>query len=185
MSENDVQHQNTDEKLDFPSLNLLYELAKERLASQQEQKDILDSKANFILGSATALVSAALVLQAVSQPQHATPLPVYCIVRTNAPLHALPMIILLVMYLIVLFSAFPAYKIRIYKYAPELEELYKNYLFEDESETKAKVFRAMLTAYRENIITIGNKVLWLKVAFVFLGVEAMALVVYLLYQTTC
>ncbi len=54
---------NTNEQCTFPSLELSLELAREHLAIQREQVNVLDNKANFIIISATTLVSTALIIQ--------------------------------------------------------------------------------------------------------------------------
>src|SRR5205085_10814142 len=84
----------------FPSLDLIFELTKESITAQREQANALDSKANFVLGSATALISAALVLQAVLLSSLNTPLhqqsavlPFYCsLLTTNMFLRSLPLL---------------------------------------------------------------------------------------------
>jgi hypothetical protein len=65
MSKNDSNNQKINTQYDFPCLDLIFELTKDRISNQLERVNALDSKANFVLGSATALVGAALVLQAV------------------------------------------------------------------------------------------------------------------------
>lgn len=199
--------------LKYPSLTIISELTKERVAGQMEQVNALDSKANFVLGSATALVSAALILQAVlltAQPittttqstpsvtssptlltptrslstvtSHTTSAYTYYSLFTNSIFHSLPLLLLIVVYITVMVSAFLAYRIRAYKQAPEPTELYEHYLFEKEETTKAEVFRAMLEAYKLNVITINKKVRWLNTAFLFLGLEALVLAIVLLFQ---
>src|SRR5438876_577381 len=157
MTGDDSLPESANKEYNFPSLDLIFELTKERVASQREQANALDSKANFVLGSATTLVRAALVLQAVllasqgalSHPQFAV-LSWYCSTLLNKFLRFLPLLILLIVYLIVMLSAFLAYTIRRYRYAPDPEELYRSYLYRQESSTKAEVFRAMLETYKEN-----------------------------------
>jgi hypothetical protein len=172
----------------FPSLDLIFELTKEAIAVQREQVNALDSKANFILGSATAVVSTALVLQAVQQT---TPLPqqsasnVYCPIPSSKFFEALPLLLLLLFYLCVIFTAYLAYKNRVYKQVPNPDELYNTYLLQEESKTKAEVFEAMRVAYKDNASKIKNKVSMLDVALVFLGCEAIALVLYLIFQVAC
>src|SRR5438046_9187146 len=117
MSQRNPHDKEGSEKRLFPSLDLIFELTKERIANQSEQVNALDSKANFVLGSATALVSTALVLQAVlltPQPSQATP-HIYCPLPISNLTHVIPLLILLLAYLCVLFSAFFAYRIRVYK----------------------------------------------------------------------
>src|SRR5437868_15170314 len=85
MSKNNPPFQDKHSGSKFPSLNLIFDLTKERLNGQGEQVKALDNKANFIFVSSTALVSAALVLQSVvlksSLIQPA--LSAYCPIPTN------------------------------------------------------------------------------------------------------
>ncbi len=183
-------NQSSNKSKDFPSLNLIFDLLKDRIALQWQQTNALDNKANFILVSATALVSAALVLQAVLlTPQTApvsqiTSLPFYCPTSTNRILHSLPLLILLAVYLFVMLSAYLAYQIRVYKQAPEPDELFK-YLIDEEDKTMEAVTRAMLEVCKSNNLTIRSKVLRVKIAFILLGFEVLALVAYLFFQVTC
>ena len=48
------------------SLDFIFDLVKERMAAQMARIDGLDTKANFIMGAATALISIALTLQAAA-----------------------------------------------------------------------------------------------------------------------
>jgi hypothetical protein len=194
MSKSNLPPQDPKKQYDFPSLDLIFELTKERLAGQMQQVSNLDTKANFVLGSATALISAAVVLQAVlitpqttALPAQSQPitLPFYCPLPSDKFLRALPLLMLLLVYLLVVLIAYLSYKIRVYKQVPEPGELYKTYLYKHESDTKAEVFRAMLDAYKANDHTIRDKVTRLKAAFILLGCEAISLVVYLFFQTTC
>ncbi len=175
------------EKDIFPSLDLIFELMKEAIAGQREQVNSLDSKANFILGSATAFVSAALVLQAVllTPSTVRTSSAISCPILANKFLHTLPLLGVLLMYLCVLFAAYLAYKVRTYKQAPNPDELYNTYLVQEESKTKAEIFEAMRHAYKLNTHTIEKKTLLLKVSFILLGGEALALIVYVVFQSLC
>lgn len=188
MSNSDSHPQNTIKEYNFPSLDLIFLLTKERVNAQFQQVNALDSKANFMLGSSTALISAALVLQSVLLPQTnnylpAKLIPTYC--PTNTLLQILPLLILLALYLTTIVTTFLAYKIRWYKQAPEPSELYRNYLHREESSTKAEVFRAMVEAYKENDKVIRSKVLWIKISFILLSFEATTLTIYILFRSVC
>ncbi len=190
MSKNNEQQQSSNKSRDLPSLNLIFELLKDRIALQWQQVNALDNKANFILLSATTIVSAALVLQAVLLTPQTTPtsqtisLPLYCPAYSNRILQSLPLLILLAVYLSVMLTAYLAYKIREYKQAPEPDELFK-YLVEEEDRTREAVTRAMLEVCKSNALTYKNKVFRVKIAFILLACEAVALVAYLLFQVTC
>jgi len=140
-----------------------------------EQVNAVDTKANFILGSATAIISAALILQAVLIQLHS-------IIFTNRFLLELPLLLLFITYLSVMFIAFLAYRINVYKLVPDPSELYKHYLQKPESHSKAEVFRAMVEAFKENERTINKKVSWTERALVALGCETVSLVLFLSLQ---
>jgi hypothetical protein len=190
---------NNPQNYNFPSLDLAFDLAKDRVAGQLEQVDALDTKANFILGSATTLLAAALVLQAViltvqkSSPAQQvassstrTPIqPSFCSLITNKPLAFSPFVILLIIYLILMAISFAAYRLRAYQHTPDPETIYKKYLTEDATKTKAFIFRAMVAVYQENKKTIDRKVFWISTAFIALGVEVVALVLILFIQVSC
>lgn len=160
---------------DLQSLDLAFNLTKERIEFQFEQVNALDTKANFILGSSTAFVSAALVLQAVIYPAHIS-------LASDKLLQLLPILILLATFLAVLLSAFFAYNIRNYKRAPNPNELLDNYVQKPEYQTKAELFSTMVIAYNKNEKAIKKKVLWTKLAFIFLECEALALVIFLMFH---
>lgn len=185
MSEENLQIRNTGEEYNFSSLSLIFELTKDRIADQMSQVNTLDSKANFLLASATALVSAALVLQATLLTSQNTLQLFNCSKLTGQFLHSLSLIALLVVYFVEILAAFLAYKVRVYKQAPEPDELYKTYLFREEKNTMAEVFRAMLEVYRENGKIIRKKVFWIKVSFIIFASEATLLAVFLLTRTLC
>ena len=163
----------------FPSLNLAFDITREILASQFERGNALDTKANFILGSATALVSTALVLQAVLPTGHCSMLP-------NKFLQVLPLLLLLLVYLLVIFMAFQAYRVVDYKQAGNPVEFYESDdLFKEEHTVKAEVFRVMVQAYKHNHKMLENKASWVNKAFLLLGCEAIVLAFFLSFQVTC
>jgi hypothetical protein len=196
MPQDNSSRQNRAKKYDFPSVNIVFDLIKDHLGSQMEQVDALDSKANFILVSATTLLSAALVIQAVSlaPPQNTASaqfvanspkLLSYCLSSTNKLINTLPLLVLFATYLLVTLSAFLAYKIGKYQHGSEPNSLFKDYLPREESDTKAEVAKKMLDAYNNNILTIKKKARRITTAFVLLGLQIIALIIYLIFQITC
>lgn len=192
-------HRTNTPKYNFPSLDLLFELGKQRMSDQMDQINALDTKANFIIGSATTLLSAALVLQAViltiqkSSSSQTTSLAhtgainsfFYCSSLLKSGLQIIPILTFFVVYLILMVVSFFAYRLRAYQLVPDLEIAYQKYINTNPIDTKAIVFRAMVEVYKNNKSTIQRKVFWLSTAFIFLGIEAAILVLVLLVQTTC
>lgn len=173
---------NQSEKLpDFSnlkSLDLIFDLVKDRCAVQMDQADKLDTKAYSIMTSATALISAALILQAVlpalSSSKHISFL--------NEVLQLIPLALLLAAYLAVMITAILAYKLRQYSQTPNPMTLYQNYLDKPELYTKAKVLRSTVEDYKENKEEIDKKIKWNTWAIRVLWVETILFVVFLLFH---
>src|SRR5207248_4551854 len=120
-----------------------------------------DTKASVVIGAATALVSTGLILQAAilsSFPR--TPITLYQII---------PVLALLFTYLIVVLASLFAYKVSTYRWSPNPEELYKNFLIEPEIETKSSVFRSLVEDTKHNRKVISKKAFWIRAAFAALG----------------
>ncbi len=174
MPEGDRKAQNSNEEYPFPGLDIIFELTKEQASEQTARVNLLDSKANFILGSATALISTALILQSSLLSQGTR--------ITNRFLELLPLLALLLVYLLVMFAAFFAYRVRVYKRSANPQELQRNYLNKSENTIKAEVFRAMVDSFQQNERTINKKAHWVNIAFAALGCETLILVALLLFQ---
>jgi hypothetical protein len=119
-------------KQKFPSLDVVFTLIKERIDSQLAQVDAMDTKVNFILGSATAVISAGLVVQGLSPSSH-------CSLLTNKFLQSLPAISLFASYLATTLPAFFAYRLHAFKGVALPETLFDEYLPKEENTTKAEV----------------------------------------------
>lgn len=164
--------------IDFPdlhSLELVFDLVKDRHSVQMDQSDKLDTKAYSIMTSATALVSAALVLQAVLPSLQSFPkLPI-----TGMILQVIPLALLLATYLGVMVTAIAAYKLRKFYYSPDPDALYQDYLQKSERYTKAKVLRAVIEDYRRNEKEIDRKITWNRWAIRALWTETILFVFFL------
>ncbi len=163
---------------DFHSLDLLFDLIKERLTVQFDQADKLDTKASTTMTSATAIIGAALTLQAVLP----TLLHSFSDISVNTFLPLLPLSLLALTYLITMAFSTLAFWIRTYKLTPDPVGLYRNYLYEDEKETKAYVMRSMVDDYSKNEKELDKKVFWNKVAFTALLTEIIFFLVFLLFH---
>lgn len=172
MAIDDAKVQTEDEEYIFPSLELAYNLTKEHLPVQMDKVHALDTKANFVLGSAAALISAALILESAL-------LTIYHSV-TGKPLQAVLLFILLVTFIAVMLAAILAYKVKDFYEVPDPMALYKYYLSKSESFTKAKLFRAMVEAHDYNDKLIKKKVFWINISFIGLSCEVVLLILFLL-----
>ena len=173
---------NQSEKLqDFShlhSLELIFELVKERNAIQMDQADKLDAKAYSVMTSATALISAALILLAVlptSRPSFSSIL--------NGGIEIIPLLLLLLTYLAVMVIAILAYKLRNYHQTANPNILFYKYLDKPQLYTKAKVLRSALDDYNKNEKEINAKIKWNKWAIRALWAETMLFVAFLLFHT--
>jgi hypothetical protein len=180
----------TNESAPLASLDIALSLTKDLLAGQMDRVDSLDTKANFALGAATALVSAALLLQSLLLPISS---PSSCSMLVPGFIHTLPLSLkraipilpLLITFFGVMITAVFAYKIRDFKQVPTPRTLLDNYLDDPEQHTKAMLFRAMVEVFEGNEQEIRNKTVWIDRAFLTLVLEALMLVLLLLYKAVC
>lgn len=185
-----LQSHGGDESPVFPSLDMAFDLTRELLAAQMERIDGLDAKANLALVSATAVVSAALLLQALLLPSHSYSV---CSVLIPGFVHALPLLVkralpvlpLLITYLGVVITASYAYRVRDYQQVPTPRTLLDKYIDKPVDHTKALLFRAMVEAYEANEFEIKKKVVWIDYALLILVLETGLLVLLLLFQVVC
>lgn len=171
---NSSQMQKVKKKVRQTSLDLIFTLTQDVLNSQLEQADKLDSKADSTQVSATALIGAALVLEAVLIPLHNS-----LIIRIMQIALLLP---LLVVHVIVVRSASGAYGISGYHGVSNPKTLIEKYLKASERETKRKILTAMEFAYAENEKIIDKKVMLIDRAIKWRTAEATILVIVLLIQ---
>lgn len=183
--------QNVNKTDDLPSLELVFDLVKERITAQLMQVDGLDNKANFIKGAATGLVSIAFVLQSVLLAAHpqsycSTIIPIF--IHTLPPLlkRAIPLLPLLITFLIVIYTSHKSYKIDNYHEVPANPRvLFNSYLEEELAATKIDILDRMVINYEKNKEKIDCKARWVNHALFWLEIEAVALVALLLYQSVC
>lgn len=160
MSDNQDTATSTSASSRFPSLDLVFDLTRERLSAQLTSVDSLDTKANFVLGSATLLTAAAATIQGLSHYDSA--------VRFVAILVAMSL------YLAVIFTSFRAYMIRVYHQAPDPAAL-EGYMWEQLEPTKGTLLKEMVGCYNDNKEEIARKVWWLRWALRAFGAEAVLL----------
>ncbi len=173
---------------DFPSLNLATDYTWDLLTTQKTRANALDSKANFILGAATTLVGAALALLPSILSSNSS-----CSILLLSFLHTLPQFLmrvilvlpLIIIYVIVMVLAYQAYKIRDYTEVPDPRRLLDKYLDKPEDYTKVVVIQSMVEAYEENEAVIINKANYNYLAFTFLMIEALVLIILLLLRVIC
>ena len=153
---------------ELPSLNLVFDLAQEQLANQLSWVDTLDTKANFVLGSATLLVAGAAALRGATGDAR---LIVYCVAA-----------LAMMLYGVVIFAAYRAYTTREYNRAPDPSNGLEEYIWADTQRTKATVLGEIIEAYSANKKIIANKARWLRRALKAFCVEAVLLAVFAVLQ---
>jgi hypothetical protein len=154
----------------WPNLDEVYRLSENALAAQLSQVSALDSKANFVLTSASILTVAAAALHGALTPSSTTATaPPDWIVLVG---HILAVIAVLA-YLGVVFAAYKAYAVRTYKGVANPGVLKdKGYTSMDPEVAKATVYVTMVESYKQNVNTITRKAEWTRWAVRSLLVEA-------------
>ncbi len=160
---------------EFPSLEISLDLTREKVASQQGQINALDTKANFVLTAATILLGTGLTAQIAITTESIS-------ILGQHISRALPLAILVAAYLLVVISAYQAYRIRSYDNAPEPQKLVDEYLKESGEITKEDALRAMAIAFANNRKEIKFKVRWTRWALNALVAESAVLMVVLILE---
>jgi len=163
---------------DYPSLDIILDFTRDQLAAQHSYASALDSKAGFVLGSAS-LLSGLLVAWRPPQSDVQYPLALQALVEALPGfVTALPLVVIGI-YLFVIATAYRAYSLHSYKDVPNPKVLYPEYLKTDEFSTKGTVLATMVSAYNSNERTLKGKVFWTRAALLALLVEALVVAVML------
>lgn len=167
------------------SLDVVFEQVEGRMAAQDAQISSLDGKANFSLASATLLTAGVTALQsAFSTAQDAgTPndFLVFGLSLPPAVVVEVLMIVSLLAYVVVVYAAYQAYRVRNFKAVPKVRTLRDKYLQKPEGETKKAMVDAWVEVFSRNEDLINNKIWWTNVVLFALALEAFLL---LLMTTT-
>ena len=174
---------------EYPSLNFAFDLTKDFIAAQLQSTDGLDAKANFAIGAATTVVSAALILQSLLLPSHAhsncsSLIPGYFHTLPTLLKQVIPFSPLLLTYIGAVILAFFSYRASNLLQAPAPSKLLEN-IDKTEQEIKPAIFRAMVEAYKLNNEIINRKALFINWSLGFFVVETLSLVLLVLYQVGC
>lgn len=138
----------------YPSVSLIYDLIKDRLAEQSSRVDAIDTKAGIVLGTASVVMGLVVAFQAT------VPL-IHGIAAGQKLIRILLVIPQLDAYCLAAWMAYRAFGVRAYDYAPTPTEVLK-YKQEAEWFTRAQVSPAMEAAYTNNETVIADKVRWLR-----------------------
>jgi len=169
-----------------PSLDLIYDLITGRIVEQNTQIAALDGKANFGLGSATLLITAATGLRAglVTARQAGRTGDITVLSLAINPTRLVDWLTLgaFVAYLLVITCAYNAYALRRYTIVPEPEPLQRKYMGEPAHKTKETVVAGLTKAFGENEALVGRKVAWTRWALRALFLEALLLLLMTVVQ---
>jgi hypothetical protein len=159
------------EPLAWPNLDESYLLTKEALAAQLAQAHTLDSKASFVLTSASILTASALALhQAVASLSGAGTTAhrsggIIVLVQVLA-------VLAVVAYLAVVYTSFRAYTLRSYAGPADPRQLEARYVDMDAELAKATLFSTMVKSYSDNSALLDQKASWTRYALYALLGEA-------------
>ncbi len=144
----------------FESLEIGFELTRDMVQTQFSRSDTIDSKANFVLGSATVIIGtfAAFI---TGRPSLSQSLIVY-----------FP---LFLSYLITIIFAFLGYNVREYKDAPAPRKFLDLLLHQGQTQTRYQVFCALVYVYEYNERQLAFKIRFVSIALIFLCIESIVL----------
>ncbi|HEY7780276.1 MAG TPA: hypothetical protein VIC85_08710 [Ktedonobacterales bacterium] len=153
------------------SLRIGFDLAHDLVQIQLGQSDALDSKANFVLGSATVLIGTYAAFLAAHVTTQKYSVPDYLLL--NGPL--------LLSYLATVVFAYLGYVVRKFKTAPNPNKFVELLLHVEVRQTRLTLLEALATAYAINANQLSKKANYVTVALTFLCIEAIILVATLVF----
>jgi len=160
---------------DVPSLNIVFDLTRERVGAQLTQIIGMDTKAGLVLASASLLTGVLATWHVPTTIARYPPLIAWFI--TRIPL------ISIVIYLVVIGTSFFALRPRDYYISPDPSSLWKEYSQKPDPFTKRRVRAVMADDYQNNAKAIISKIHWTRAAFIALAVEAFLVAVILFLLT--
>jgi hypothetical protein len=165
---------------DLPSLDVCFDLAQKQLDAQRARFGNLDTKASFVLGSASILTAAVTGLHGAAAN-----------VRPPNGLVAFGLAVLpplaIFAYAAVVLAAFLAYTLRSIAWTPTVTRLNDYYVTKDPRMTKGKLLDAMKGVHEENEQSVEGKwgkATWTQIALWALLSEAALIALLTLVQAT-
>lgn len=152
-----LEHPAIDDERAMPSLDLGLDLMRDNLSQQMSQADAIDTKAGFILGSASLITGVLVAWHKLPQ---------------GAPgiVQWLPAIAIGVYATVVTFAAL-AYFVREYTLSPDPVKIRDNFVFWELPESKDEIFHGMVIAWLRNNKQIRLKLHWLELASIAFGIQ--------------
>lgn len=170
----------SDAPLDPPSINIVYDAIKGRIAEQDARLSLLEGKAVRTLGSASILTSGVGLLTAGlatfkgtnPKPEPKVDLPVFG--NTTATEVATVIIIAIFLaYFFVVFTTYQATKTHDYKVTGDPNALMANYLVRKEEDTKQALSNSMVRSFNNNEKILATKADWTDWAIKAIGLQAL------------
>lgn len=163
---------------DWPSLDVIYDLIRARVADQNAQISALDNKANFSVASSTILITAATNLRTTSSTRRVTAsgndqFGTFSI-NPSLAVNLLTASALIVFLALVTF-AFLAYRLRTYEVVPEPHALLEKYLDLPPADTKEVIAETLAIVIDRNRAKIAGKARWTQRVIACLMVQAVVL----------
>jgi len=157
------------------TVDTLYDVVQRQTDAQQAQVASLESKAVFVLGSASLLTAAATALPRVAMlSAKAT--------RPHTMLVHVAELLTVAVYVVVVACSSLAYSVRRYQTPPD-PRVIREYMY-DEAVTVKRTFMAnMIRAFDDNQVAVKRKVWWTRAALWALLAEALCLALSTLLQT--
>lgn len=152
---------------ELQSVNVVYDLAREIFATQQQGLSSIDAKANFIFTSATLLMTGAIAAVAQLGTGSGTVL-LICNWHMS---RVIPLLIAFASYFGVMWATYQAYRMRKVQYPGQPDGLLKDYLHVSERDFKRWLAEDIAKAFNTNHQTIEDKAKWTARAFKLLLVE--------------
>ena len=208
-SNNNIQPSHKpNEAADLARVTALLELMQNKIADQQKQIDVLETKLNetadlarvttllelmqnksadqqkqieVLDAKASIILGTSILLAPAAAALFSGLISNHAAILTDPRIHWLLPALIIVYIMLNCFSCL-AYTVRRYKGVPEPQVLFDDYRDKSEFYIKAKVFSAMVNASKENEVRIKRKVRWVTCSIVGIGIEALILAAILLLQ---
>jgi hypothetical protein len=134
----------------LPSLDLALELTREQFAIQRDYAKNIDSKASFVLTSASFLAAGTTVLNGLPSA------------GVYVPAVRIATLAIVLVFGYVGFATYQAFKIQDFETVPDPGGLRRGYLDKEVTYTKYQILDTMIESYEDNSKTLARKVKWTR-----------------------
>jgi uncharacterized protein HemY len=156
------------------SLQIVFDEVKGQLDAQAARVDTLDGKSNFGLASASLLTAGLISFQDA--------VPIAEVSTTVKMVYWVLVISALITYVIVVVTAYYAYRVLPFKAVPAPKRLLEGYLNKPEEDTKRALVTAFVEAFDQNEKLVQRKTQWTTAVLISLMVEAALLLIITIVQ---